>query len=303
MKTRIITAAAALALFIIILLLPPVVFTIALAAVIFLMLYECYTATKADTAMKVVGFISATMMMCGVYMYVSDMFSAYRRIVAPGVMMTIILIYMTLVIFQHGKKNYKDILASGLLTMYLVLSTSCIWLLKEKSGTEIMLLIFICAWSTDTFAYFSGRFFGKRKLIPNVSPNKTVAGAMGGVLGAMSVCVLYLFIITKILGLNPEVLKAPLLGFIPTASNTIVQVNLYWTPICVFFGLIVGLVGGVCSQLGDLTASAIKRDTEIKDFGWIFPGHGGFMDRFDSVVFIAPIIYGIWILLTIYMTP
>ena len=290
MKTRIITAAAALALFIVILLLPPIVFTIALAAVIFLMLYECYTATKADMAMKVVGFISAVLMMGGIYLYGIDAIPyAYLSITAPGVIMMIILMYMTLVIFKHGKKNYKDILASGMLTIYVVLSTSCIWFLKEEGGTEIMLLIFVCAWSTDTFAYFTGKFFGKRKLIPNVSPNKTIAGAIGGIVGAMAMCILYLFIITRVIGLTPII------------ANGILKINLYWTPKCVFLGLVIGMVGGVCSQLGDLVASAIKRDTEIKDFGWIFPGHGGFMDRFDSVMFIAPIIYGIWTIMKIYI--
>lgn len=286
MKTRIITGAVALAVFIAVLLAPPIVFTVALAAVIFMMLFECYTATKADTAMKVVGFVSAALIMGGIYLYTN---ATYRAYIATGIILAVILIYMTLLIFKHGKMNYKDILANGFLTMYIVLSMGCVWLLHETNGTAIMLLIFVCAWSCDTFAYFTGRFFGKRKLIPNVSPNKTVAGSVGGVIGAIAMCVLYLFIVTKVLKITPVIV------------DTLAVINLYWSPICVFAGVMIGLVGGICSQLGDLAASAIKRDTGIKDFGWIFPGHGGFMDRFDSVMFIAPIIYGIIVILSTYM--
>ena len=145
---------------------------------------------------------------------------------------------------------------------------SCVWLAKETFDTATMLLTFICAWSCDTFAYFTGRFFGKHKLIPHVSPNKTVEGSVGGVVGAMVICIVYLLIVKNVFDTN-----------MLTWSNVVVE------------GAVYGLVGGALSQLGDLIASAIKRDTGIKDFGWIFPGHGGFMDRFDSVMFIAPIMY------------
>ena len=206
MVKRIITSVVALAVFVGILFLPPICFTVALVAVILFMLYECYSATKADVGMKTIGFI--------------------------------------------------------------VLSMSCVWLAKETFDTATMLLTFICAWSCDTFAYFTGRFLGKHKLIPHVSPNKTVEGSVGGVVGAMVICIVYLLIVKNVFDTN-------MLQW----SNVVVE------------GAVYGLVGGALSQLGDLIASAIKRDTGIKDFGWIFPGHGGFMDRFDSVMFIAPIMY------------
>lgn len=275
MKTRVITAIIALALFVGILLLPPIVFTIALAGVILVMLYECYTATKADTAMKVVGFISAVLMILSMYSTVELLvptskggISGLGFIFVFIVAIFIVLLYMTLAMIKHGKRNYKSILASGFLTLYITVSMWCIWFTKEIFEIEFMLLIFICAWSTDTFAYFSGRLFGKHKLIPHVSPNKTVEGAIGGVIGAIVCCLIYLFILCKL----------PTTDFI---------VNI-WHWISYFIA--VGLVGGICSQVGDLIASSIKRDEDIKDFGWIFPGHGGFMDRFDSVMFIAPVI-------------
>lgn len=275
MKTRIITSVIALAIFIAVLMAPPIVFTIALAGVILVMLYECYSATKANVPMKIVGFVSAIIAMVMVYINNIINYDSFTQGSVFGMIMLIVLMHMILVVIEHGKKSYKDILANGFLTLYITLSVGCIWLMKERFGTTQMLLIFICAWSTDTFAYFSGKLFGKHKLIPNVSPNKTVEGAIGGVIGAMVISVAYLFVVKEVMNLD-----------ILTWSNVYVQ------------GAVTGLIGGAFSQVGDLVASSIKRDTGIKDFGWIFPGHGGFMDRFDSVIFISPFLFGILTLMT-----
>lgn len=196
MKTRVITAIIALALFVGILLLPPIVFTIALAAVIFVMLYECYRATKADNLMKFVGGVSSIMMMLVMYpiFKFKDVGLVFVFITATA----ILLLYMTIVIIEHNKRNYKDILSSGFLTLYITVSMWCVLFVRDFFETEMMLLIFIAAWSCDTFAYFSGRLFGKHKLIPRVSPNKTVEGAIGGVIGAIIGCLIYLFILYKL---------------------------------------------------------------------------------------------------------
>lgn len=268
MVKRIITSVVALAVFVGILFLPPICFTVALAAVILFMLYECYSATKADLGMKTIGFISAVILMSSIYFCKAIEWDTFAWATASIGIIFIIALHMITVVVKHGKRNYKDILSNGFLTMYIVLSMSCVWLAKETFDTATMLLTFICAWSCDTFAYFTGRFLGKHKLIPHVSPNKTVEGSVGGVVGAMVICIVYLLIVKNVFDTN-------MLQW----SNVVVE------------GAVYGLVGGALSQLGDLIASAIKRDTEIKDFGWIFPGHGGFMDRFDSVMFIAPIMF------------
>lgn len=268
MVKRIITSVVALAVFVGILFLPPICFTVALAAVILFMLYECYSATKADVGMKTIGFISAVILMSSIYFCKAIEWDTFAWATASIGIIFIIALHMITVVAKHGKRNYKDILSNGFLTIYIVLSMSCVWLAKETFDTATMLLTFICAWSCDTFAYFTGRFLGKHKLIPHVSPNKTVEGSVGGVVGAMVICIVYLLIVKNVFDTN-------MLQW----SNVVVE------------GAVYGLVGGALSQLGDLIASAIKRDTGIKDFGWIFPGHGGFMDRFDSVMFIAPIMY------------
>ena len=268
MVKRIITSVVALAVFVGILFLPPICFTVALAAVILFMLYECYSATKADLGMKTIGFISAVILMLSIYLFKALEWDTFAWATASIGIIFIIALHMITVVAKHGKRNYKDILSNGFLTMYIVISMGCVWLTKETFDTATMLLTFICAWSCDTFAYFTGRFLGKHKLIPHVSPNKTVEGSVGGVVGAMVICIVYLLIVKNVFDTN-----------MLTWSNVVVE------------GAVYGLVGGALSQLGDLIASAIKRDTGIKDFGWIFPGHGGFMDRFDSVMFIAPIMY------------
>ena len=268
MVKRIITSVVALAVFVGILFLPPIYFTVALAAVILFMLYECYSATKADVGMKTIGFISAVILMSSIYFCKAIEWDTFAWATASIGIIFIIALHMITVVAKHGKRNYKDILSNGFLTMYIVISMGCVWLTKETFDTATMLLTFICAWSCDTFAYFTGRFLGKHKLIPHVSPNKTIEGSVGGVVGAMVICIVYLLIVKNVFDTN-------MLQW----SNVVVE------------GAVYGLVGGALSQLGDLIASAIKRDTGIKDFGWIFPGHGGFMDRFDSVMFIAPIMY------------
>ena len=268
MVKRIITSVVALAVFVGILFLPPIYFTVALAAVILFMLYECYSATKADVGMKTIGFISAVILMLSIYFFKALEWDTFAWATASIGIIFIIALHMITVVAKHGKRNYKDILSNGFLTMYIVISMGCVWLTKETFDTATMLLTFICAWSCDTFAYFTGRFLGKHKLIPHVSPNKTIEGSVGGVVGAVVICIVYLLIVKNEFDTN-----------MLTWSNVVVE------------GAVYGLVGGALSQLGDLIASAIKRDTGIKDFGWIFPGHGGFMDRFDSVMFIAPIMY------------
>ena len=120
-----------------------------------------------------------------------------------------------------------------------------------------MLYISVCVWSCDTFAFLIGRKFGTRKLAPRLSPNKTVEGSMGGMIGAM--------------------LTGMAFG--------------HWIHVPLLHGLIVGAIAGVFGQLGDLLESAMKREVNVKDFGDIMPGHGGVLDRFDSLIFAAPLAY------------
>lgn len=125
-------------------------------------------------------------------------------------------------------------------------------------NTKYIWLIFIIAFGTDTFAYITGNLIGKTKLSPNVSPNKTVEGSIGGIIGAIILSIIY--------------------ANINDIGSTVDIV-------------IISFIGSVISQIGDLTASKIKRQAGIKDYGFIMPGHGGVLDRFDSIIFATPVIY------------
>lgn len=254
MGTRVVTAFIALAVFFAVIFLNSVVFTVIATSVILMMLYETMSVINSAKSVKILSFIS------GILLLIGSLFNFFSEAVC-----VITVIYMILLILMHGKVKCSEIFSAAFMTLYVVTFMSFVIKIRLDFGLPEMILIFLCAWMTDTGAYFAGTFFGKHKLIPHVSPKKTVEGAVGGIVVCALSCILYLFILkclgTGIKGLN--------YGFIA----------------------ITGAVASVLTQLGDLAASAIKRDFDVKDYGNIFPGHGGFMDRFDSVIFIAPFIY------------
>ena len=136
--------------------------------------------------------------------------------------------------------------------------------LNYNIGFFLVWMIFIAAWFSDTFAYFTGVLFGKHKIFPVLSPKKTVEGCIGGVVGAGIGGLVYAIILYNCGVLGGEY---------------------------IIYFLIIGLIGSVVGQIGDLAASAIKRNYEIKDYGNLIPGHGGIMDRFDSIIFTSMLIY------------
>ena len=142
---------------------------------------------------------------------------------------------------------------------------SCIYLTRQQPmGIYYIWLIFLCSWGCDTCAYCVGVLIGKHKMAPVLSPKKSVEGAIGGILGAMLLTVIYGLIFQNSMGISMK--------------NIFILV------------LICGIGAGI-SMIGDLAASAIKRNYNCKDYGKLIPGHGGILDRFDSVIFTAPAIY------------
>ena len=134
------------------------------------------------------------------------------------------------------------------------------------------ILLTLCfAWGGDTAAYFAGRAFGKHKLAPIVSPHKTVEGAIGGVVGSILAGMLLTAVYTML-----------------SVSHPVISIQM--RPKHYLVLLLMGAIASVLGILGDLFASVVKRQVGIKDYGTIFPGHGGILDRFDSVMFIAPFV-------------
>ena len=174
----------------------------------------------------------------------------------------ILLLFLLLFIGVLGHKNYKveTLLVHFAFMFYVVASFGALLLVFSRNGGFFFPLVFFGAWITDTFAYFSGYFFGKHKLIPEVSPKKTVEGAIGGTVFCTASFVIYG------IARNCDTKSVILLG-------------------------VIGFVAALVSQLGDLSASLIKRHYGIKDYGKLFPGHGGVLDRFDSILSVSVLLY------------
>lgn len=171
---------------------------------------------------------------------------------------------LSVAVFMIKSYPVADAAFEIVMTLYISYGFSSLVLLRDMPyGEYVYLIAFIIPWMSDAGAYFIGCNLGKHKLNPAVSPKKTIEGAIGGILvGTVSVLI-YGFIVERIFALRPQY------GWLAFA----------------------GFVISVLSQCGDLVASLIKRHYNVKDYGYIFPGHGGVLDRFDSVIAAAPFLY------------
>ena len=189
------------------------------------------------------------------------------------------LILFCFLIIRHKYLNFKDIAMIYSLTLLITFSLSTIINIRNWSGkysTFYVLFTLCVAWMSDTGAYFIGTLFGKRKLFPEISPKKTIEGVFGGII----TCICVNLIIASVFKI-----------FIFTE----VSVN--------YFNIVfISFVGSIISVIGDLCFSLIKRACNKKDFGTVIPGHGGILDRFDSVIFVAPFVYLIVHYLNIFNT-
>ncbi|MCX7923902.1 MAG: phosphatidate cytidylyltransferase [Clostridia bacterium] len=247
---------------------------IALGIAIFLLtligMYEYYNAVSnaGYKPIRIIGYLACLPILFiglnGHYKAVANYISLFKSInYFSFTIFIFIVVLFSITIFMHDKYNLNDISLTVFGIFYVVFLFSFVVLTRNvDNGKFFIWLVFIGAWATDTFAYFAGRFFGRRKLLPAISPKKTVEGAIGGVIGCIAITVAYgLFI------------------------------NRYVEGIAVYNYVILGLLNGIIAQIGDWAASAIKRYVNIKDYGKIMPGHGGVLDRFDSILFIAPVVY------------
>lgn len=171
---------------------------------------------------------------------------------------------MVVTIFSKGKVQINDTMMLIVMNAYISAGFSSIIRLRDmNNGKYMYLLCFLTAWITDIFAYFIGSRFGKHKLVADVSPKKSIEGAVAGIIFCMLFLVGYGFIIGKLFNEQPKYISM----------------------------LIIGFLVSMISQAGDLTASLVKRHYNIKDYGRIFPGHGGVIDRFDSVIAASTFLY------------
>ena len=176
-----------------------------------------------------------------------------------------LMVLMSIYVFTFPKYGTEQITVAFFGIFYLGIMLSYLYQVRAMAdGKYLVWLIFLSSWGCDTFAYCAGKLFGKHKMTPKLSPKKTVEGAIGGVVGAAVLGFLYgtFFKNNMIQVINPGVISGAACA-----------------------------IAAVISMVGDLAASAIKRHHDIKDYGNLIPGHGGILDRFDSMIFTAPAIY------------
>lgn len=216
---------------------------------------ELYRATEVRQGqfnmLEMSGYTSIVLYYVGMYF---DVPVSGELILLAGLMLL-----MCVYVFAYPRYNAKQVMAALFGVIYVGVMLSFVYQTRMfgEEGKYLVWLIFICSWGCDTCAYCVGMLIGKHKMAPVLSPKKSVEGAVGGVVGAALLGGAY----------------AAVLG-----NNIVI-----YAEICV--------VGALFSMVGDLAASAIKRNQGIKDYGKLIPGHGGVLDRFDSVIFTAPMIY------------
>lgn len=193
----------------------------------------------------------------GAVLYYIAMKADFGNYETMAIIISMILILFVYV-FGYPKYHAEQVMAAFFGVVYVAVMLSFIYLTRSlPDGKFLVWLIFLCSWGCDTCAYCVGMLIGKHKMAPVLSPKKSIEGAVGGVAGAA------------------------LLGVIYAAATQGKMAE--YALICA--------VGALISMVGDLAASAIKRNQNIKDYGKLIPGHGGILDRFDSVIITAPVIY------------
>lgn len=257
MKQRLISAFFGIIVLVLVLLGNQIVFDIVVTLIAAVAIYEVIGAV----GLKKFKLLTLTAMLMPVAVMLS---SHYIEKHMTAIIFAFLALFMLMMLFNH--KEYTFVNIATVFTVATMISLPFVYVsMTRRLGNENLdvLVILIGCWITDSCAYFTGYFFGKHKLAPKISPKKTIEGSIGGVVGVILILVAYSYAAGNIMNVEVNIMPA----------------------------VVVGLVAGIISQFGDLCASIIKREHNIKDFGNIMPGHGGVMDRFDSLILVAPAVY------------
>lgn len=258
MKQRIITAAVALALFVPLIIIGGLPFTITIFAIASVGLYELLRM-KNLSIFSAGGFLSWLMLL--VILLPSQWTEQTEQWIRLGKLQMIYVLVLLLLVYTVIVKNrssFEDVAFSAVSALYVGIGFH--YLIETRMiGLEFIIYALLVIWSTDSGAYFVGRKIGKRKLWPEISPNKTIEGFYGGIASAVVITLLYNMLF-------------------PIADSYIMFI-------------IVTVIASIVGQLGDLVESALKRFYDVKDSGTLLPGHGGIMDRFDSLLFVLPLLH------------
>ncbi|MBQ7001895.1 MAG: phosphatidate cytidylyltransferase [Oscillospiraceae bacterium] len=268
MKTRILAAAVLVpALFLIVLVLPKELAAVIMGILQAIASYELLYRTKLVTKPRLVIY-------CALMAFAIAVWSFYEAVHAYFVLMVLafFLLMFSEMMRDHVKMRFETLsmcFVGGLVVPYLM--SSVVRILSSNTGRYVILIPFVIACCCDAGAYFIGIRFGKHKLAPVVSPNKTIEGALGGMAAGILAMLLYTFI-----------LDLPLRFDVSYGA-----------------AIVYGILGCLVGELGDLCFSVIKRQTGIKDYGNLIPGHGGVLDRFDSILAVAPLVEALLLIMPV----
>ncbi len=225
---------------------------------------KIHTGEKRINALETIGAI-------GIWFYYGIMVFTSSQAAQMLAVLFVMIAFMFVYVFTFPKYQASQVMSAFFSFVYAPVMFSYVYQTRElEHGIYLVWMIFISSWVCDSCAYLTGILIGKHKMTPKLSPKKSIEGAIGGVIGSALAGGLYGYFIVE---------------------SVVPEQKITW----VF--AVIGAVGAMISQIGDLAASAIKRNHNIKDYGHLIPGHGGIMDRFDSVIFTAPMIYGLALLL------
>ena len=230
-------------------------------------MYEFYRVLKIEKKpISYIGYISASIYYLLLYLksykYISKYISEEHF---SFIIIAALIILMSVYVLTFPKYKTEEICGVFFGIFYVAVLFSFLYSTRAaKDGKYLVWLIFLSSWGSDTCAYVTGVLIGRHKIAPKLSPKKSAEGCLGGICGAA------------------------LLGFI---YASLFSKNIYETQDPRFICAAACAIGAVISQIGDFAASAIKRNHDIKDYGNLIPGHGGILDRFDSMLFTAPAIY------------
>ena len=250
-----------------------------LAVITFIGMMELYRAVGIEkTGLAITAYILCAVYLALLWFSCLDWglasFFVWPDIWALAFILLSLSVLFAVYVLTFPKFNDRQLIYAFFGLIYVAVMLSYIYKTRSLAdGAYLVWLIFLCSWGSDVSAYCFGMLLGKHKLTPILSPKKSVEGAVGGVVGAAALGAVYALIF-----------KEHLTEF----GNPVLSVAI----LCA--------VGSVIAQIGDLAASAIKRNHEIKDYGTLIPGHGGVLDRFDSVIFTAPVVYYLILVLQLW---
>lgn len=262
LKQRVLTAAIGLPMIVLLLFCPvPIVIFMVMAAALIGM-YEFYGAVGllSNKSLCVMGYLGTLVIPLGIYLPLDTVLA---------IIYIYVLVLFVMLLAMHRQLHFSQLamLLVGLLYIPYFLS-HIIYIRNLEFGNIYIWLVFLGAFMTDSCAYFTGKAIGGRKLCPTISPKKTVSGAIGGVIGCGLSFILFGVIV-----------------------NLFFSRHLNGNQLSLWLLFVLGLISAVISEIGDLVASMIKRQYNIKDFGTLLPGHGGILDRCDSIILVAPTIF------------